>query len=287
MNKIRDHPASGAFVPDPQAVAPARSPYPLARRFPPIPSGDEECARLFREYHRTRDPRIRERLILLHERLVRALAARYAHRGEPMEDLIQVGMIGLIQAIDRFDPARGVRFVTYAASTIVGVIKHFFRDKTWVAKVPRSLLELNDRARKASEALTVLLGRPPTIPEVAAHLGVSDEETLRAMEVSSARDVLSLDRVIDIESDGESSRRTRGDTLAAEDPRLDTALLRIDLENAAGHLDERKRKILLFRFFRGLSQTEVARRLGISQMHVSRLERQALACLRERMSDPK
>src|SRR5438128_661835 len=143
----------------------------------------DEAERLLDEYRRTRDPRLRERLVLMHENLVRFLAAKFANRGEPLEDLVQVGLIGLINAIDRYDADRGTKLSTFATPTIVGEIKRHFRDKAWNLKVPRRLQELNLQVMKANDALAQQLGRPPSIGEIAESVGASEDETLEAMEL--------------------------------------------------------------------------------------------------------
>src|SRR5580658_7647610 len=146
----------------------------------------EDTDSLFARYGRTRVPHLRDRLVLMHQNLVRYLASKFANRGEPLEDLIQVGTIGLINAIDRFDAGRGTKFSTYATPTIVGEIRRYFRDKAWSLKVPRRLQELNQAAARAQEELRGKLGRPPTIQEVSERLGASEEETLAAMELGNA-----------------------------------------------------------------------------------------------------
>ena len=144
------------------------------------PLRDAATPELFAEYQRTQDPGVREALILAHMNLVRYLARKFANRGEPLEDLTQVGMIGLINAIDRFDPSRGIRFATYATPTIVGEIRRYFRDRGWAVKVPRRLQELNLAASKAVDDLTQKLDRVPTVKEVADALGVGEQEALEA-----------------------------------------------------------------------------------------------------------
>lgn len=233
---------------------------------------------IFSRYHATRDPALRDYLVMVHLSLVRFLASRFANRGEPLEDLVQVGTIGLINAVDRFDPERGNRFSTYAAPTIVGEIKRHFRDKAWTLKVPRRLQELNLASAKAVESLTQVLGRSPTIQEIARHLHATEEETLEAIELGGAYETVSLDSRM--ESQGESSPLTLAEFIGGEDGALMGVEAFEDLRDAIQSLDERERTIIALRFFSDLSQAEVAHRLRISQMHVSRLQQKALRKLK-------
>ena len=234
---------------------------------------------LFEEYYRTRDPALREQLILLHMNLVRYLARKYAGRGEPLDDLIQVGTIGLINAIDRFDPERGIRFATYATPTIVGEIRRYFRDRGWSVKVPRRLQEVNLAANRAADRLTQTLERPPTFKEIASAIGSTEEETIEAMELGSIYEPASLDAEID--GDDDSSHTVLGDYVGEEDKEIEALALRSRLQDALGHLAPRERAVVELRFFKALPQIEVAKRLNISQMHVSRLQQRALSKLRQ------
>jgi RNA polymerase sigma-B factor len=243
----------------------------------------EGVVELFAEYRRTRDPEIRNRLILMHTSLVRFLAAKFAHRGEPFEDLVQVGSIGLIRAVDRFDPERGVTFSAYATPTIVGEIKRYFRDVAWKLKPPRGLQELSFRLGQASETLSQRLGRSPTVAEIAAHAGITEEQTLEAMELSRNYEMISLDSPChfeDMETDS-----TLQDELAAVDPRIEKVARYTVLKAALERLDNREQLIIYLRFFQEFSQAEVAQRLQISQMHVSRLERRALQRLKGMLTE--
>jgi RNA polymerase sigma-B factor len=241
---------------------------------------EADAERLFAEYRRTQDPAIREELVVTHENLVRFLAAKFANRGEPLEDLIQVGMIGLINAIDRFEPDRGIKFSTYATPTIVGEIKRYFRDRSWNLKVPRWLQELNLQVTRANERLTGVLGRSPTVLEIAEDVGCTEEQALNAMELGNAYETISLDSRLAVEGD---APLTLNDSIGHQDLDLDQIDSYDDLKEALEHLDNRERMILYLRFFQDLSQTEVARRLNISQMHVSRLQHRALKRLKEIM----
>lgn len=232
----------------------------------------------FTEYYRTRDPALRDKLVVLHLSLVRYLASKFANRGEPIEDLVQVGTIGLINAVDRFDPLRGNRFSTYAAPTIVGEIKRHFRDKAWNLKVPRRLQELNLATAKAVELLTQATGRSPTISEIAQYLHITEEETVEAIELGNAYETISLDSRM--ESQGESTPLTLAEFIGGDDDALLDVEAFDDLREAIRNLDEREQMIIALRFFSDLSQTEVAHRLRISQMHVSRLQQKALRKLK-------
>lgn len=243
---------------------------------------EEDAESLFAKYAETRDPKIRERLVLMHQNLVRFLAGKFMNRGEPIEDLVQVGTIGLINAIDRFDPSRGTKFSTYATPTIVGEIRRYFRDKAWSLKVPRRLQELNLAANKAADSLSQKLGRAPTIQEIAREVGASEEETLEAMELGNAYDTVSLDSKLAYE--GESAPLSLAEFVGDTDGSLDTLEKYGDLNQAIDCLDQREKSIIYLRFFKDMSQTEVAKRLNISQMHVSRLQQKALKRLRELLS---
>jgi RNA polymerase sigma-B factor len=234
---------------------------------------------LLREYARTRDIAIRDRLVHMHERMVRYLASRFgAGASTSLDDLVQVGYVGLIAAIDRFDPEKGVSFVTFAVPTILGEIKRYFRDQTWGLKAPRRLRELGLSLRKLREQLEQSLGRPPTVEEMARAAGVTEERLLQAMDLDRIYQPASLDAHLQDENGDEKS--SFWDAIG----RVDTELTAIDeretLRQALERLDQRQRTIIYYRFFEEASQAEVARRLGISQMHVSRLERQALKRLK-------
>ena len=243
---------------------------------------DEETEELFRDYVSTRNPNARDHLVMMHQNLVRFLAGKFANRGEPLEDLVQVGVIGLINAIDRFDPDRGTKFSTYATPTIVGEIRRHFRDKAWSLKVPRRLQELNLAANKAAEGLSQSLGHPPTIQEIADQVGATEEETLEAIELGNAYDTVSLDSKLAYE--GESAPLTLAEFVGEEDGSLTNIETYGDLKQAIDSLEPREKAIIYFRFFKDMSQTEVARRLNISQMHVSRLQQKAVRRLKELLS---
>jgi len=229
----------------------------------------------FAEFARDRAPAQREQLVSAHLPLAEYLARRFANRGEPLEDLVQVASIGLVKAVDRFDPARGVEFSTYATHTIVGELKRHFRDKAWSVKAPRRMQELYLRLGNAVAGLGQELGRSPTIAELATELSVSEEEVLEALEAGHAYRSASLDAPAGEDGDA------LGAQLGAEDPSLEDAERRATLSPLLAKLPPRERLIVYLRFFENLTQSEIAERLGLSQMHVSRLLARSVAELRE------
>jgi RNA polymerase sigma-B factor len=239
---------------------------------------DNATRALLRAYRERGDDEARRELIEQHMPLVRALARRYAGRGEPLEDLVQVGSIGLIKAIDRFDVNRGVELTTYAIPTIVGELRRHFRDKSWALHVPRRLKELNLKLSRLMEDLTAQLGRSPTVAELAEAAGVEEEEVIDALESSHAYTSRSLSALSDEESDLDPLQ-----WLGAEEPAYDTAEDRHLLATGLAALDDRERRIVHLRFYEGLTQSQIAREVGISQMHVSRLLRRALEKMREEL----
>ena len=222
--------------------------------------------------------RVRDRLVEMHLPLVEYLARRFAGRGEPLDDLVQVGTIGLIKAVDRFDIERGVEFSTYATPTVVGEIKRHFRDKGWTVRVPRRLQELRASLSSATSDLTQNLGRSPTVAELAAHLKIGEEEVLEGLESANAYTAVSIEA-----SDGEGGLSV-ADTLGAEDLSLEGVEYRESIKPLLDSLPPRERRILMLRFFGNFTQSQIAAELGISQMHVSRLLARTLAQLRERLT---
>ena len=227
-------------------------------------------------------PRERERLIERHMPLVRSLARRYAGRGEPLEDLVQVGAIGLIKAVDRFDAARGVQLSTYATPTILGEIKRHFRDKSWSVRVPRGLQELHAKLQELVATETRRLGRSPSIAELARAAGVSEEEAVEALVAGHAYQAESL--AAGPGGDG-GEERDLLETLGAQEDGYALIDDRTALATGFGYLPPRERLILHLRFFEGLTQSEIAERVGISQMHVSRLLRRSLGELQQAMDE--
>ncbi len=233
---------------------------------------------LFAHYHEHGDEESRDELITMYLNLVKYLASRFRNRGEPIDDLIQVGTIGLIKAIDRFDTGREVEFTTYATPTIVGELKRHFRDKGWAIKVPRRLQELSFRVNQAIDALTQKLQRSPTIIEIAGYLEVTTEDVLAALETSEAYNFVSLES--DRNSDGSDSFSIL-EYIGKDDELMALVDDRTTLAEALKFLAPQEQHVLYLRFFQGLTQTEIATTLGISQMQVSRLLRKTLRILRE------
>ena len=217
-----------------------------------------------------------------HLNLVRFLASKFKNRGEPLDDLVQVGTIGLIKAIDRFDPERGLEFTTYATPTILGEIKRHFRDKGWSIRVPHRLQELSAKVNQATDELTVELQRSPSVEEIAAKLGVSAEEILEAMESSGAYTSVSLEAGGTSEDDEAPALIDR---LASVDENLDASDDRMVIDDAIRDFSPREQEIVRMRFIDGLTQVEIAKRLGVSQVQVSRLLRRTLRKIQDRI-DP-
>jgi RNA polymerase sigma-B factor len=236
---------------------------------------------LLRRYHEDGDLAAREQLIEQYMSLVRSLARRYSYRGEQLDDLVQIGAIGLIKAIDRFDLDRGVELTTYATPNIIGEIKRHFRDKGWSVRVPRGLQELNVQLSKLIEELTVQLGRSPTISELAKAAGTEEELVVEALESGRAYSSVSLSTGAGQDDEGELDPL---ESLGAEEPQYEVSEDRAVLAPGFRVLDERERKILHLRFFKGLTQSQIAQQVGISQMHVSRLIRRALEKIREEIA---
>jgi RNA polymerase sigma-B factor len=236
---------------------------------------------LLRKYHENGDLHAREQLIEQYMSLVRSLARRYSYRGEQLEDLVQIGAIGLIKAIDRFDLERGVELTTYATPNIIGEIKRHFRDKGWSVRVPRGLQELNVQLSRLVEQLTVQLGRSPTIAELAKASGSPEEEVLEALESGRAYSSLSLSSGGG--GDGEDDLDPL-ESIGTEEHQYEVSEDRAVLAPGFRVLDERERKILQLRFFDGLTQSQIAQQVGISQMHVSRLIRRSLEKIRDEIA---
>ncbi len=241
--------------------------------------GEDELRDRFRALRSSVDDAaadLRTELITEFTGLAAYFARRYDRRGVPREDLHQVAMLGLVNAVDRFDPELETRFVSFAGRTIDGEIKRFFRDRTWSVRMPRRLQELHLRVRRASEELSHTLGRPPTISELADHVGVETDDVLAALDAGNAYRADSLDRP----APGEEERRS---DIASPD--ADAGFTAIEqrslVQDLLSGLPERERRILELRFFNEMSQTEIAAELGISQMHVSRLLARTLAQLRQ------
>jgi RNA polymerase sigma-B factor len=237
-------------------------------------ANSNEVQALLTEYARTRDSKLRDRLVALHERTVRYLASRFrADSCTSLEDLVQVGYLGLIVAIERYDPERGVSFLAFATPTILGELKRYLRDHTWRVKPPRRLRELGLTLRKLHAEMEQRLGRAPSVVEMAEAAGLTEERLIEAMDLEYLYRTVSLDVSL-YERDGEE--KSAWDVIGGPDPHLSLVEDRETLRCALQCLDARQQRIIEYRFFEQLSQLEVARRLGLSQMHVSRLERDAL-----------
>ena len=237
----------------------------------------EQVRTLLRDYARNRDPAVRDELVARNSDLVHFIARRFANRGEPLEDIEQVGFLGLINAIERFDPSLENEFSTFATPTIMGEIRRYFRDRSWAVRVPRRLQENFLRVNRAQEELMGSLGRQPTIAEIGERLELQPDEVLAALEVSPAQRAISLEAPA---SGSEEGGQEVGDRLGMEDSNLERVEMKEILEQAMRHLTPRERQIVALRFIEQLPQTEVAKRLGISQMHVSRLQRAAVDQMR-------
>ncbi len=263
--------AATAFVPESTAQPPPAPPQAESRErarqlftaLATLPAGPQ------------RD-RVRERLVEMHLPLVRFFARRYTGRGEPFDDLLQAGALGLVKAVDRFDPGRGLEFSTYAAPTILGEIRRHFRDRTWAVHVHRGLQELTGQVTRCAAELTQHLGRAPSIPELAARIGQPEERVLEALDCAAAYTADSLEAPT-------GDDRTLGDLLGADDQALTDVDLHESLTPALARLPDRERRILQFRFYGNMTQSQIAGHLGISQMHVSRLLARTLTRLRDEL----
>ena len=270
MPETTDNPAEGS-APGPPDGSPSRgfeaSKLRSAELFAELNAGDAG-----QSLRRT----ARDELVHLHLPLVEHCARRFRNRGEPFEDLVQVGTIGLLKSIDRFDSERGVEFSTYATPTIIGEIKRHFRDKGWAIRVPRRLQELRMQIGAATAELTQSLGRSPTPRELAEAIGCSVEEIIEGIESSNAYSTLSLDATDDDDEMGGSML----DAIGVEDENLEHVEIRESLKPLLDALEPREKKILLLRFFKNKTQTQIAEEIGVSQMHVSRLLSRTLEQLR-------
>jgi RNA polymerase sigma-B factor len=250
-------------------------------------SGYDHLAPLFKEFaelppDHPRRQQLRDELVTGHLPVALHIARRFAHRGEPQEDLEQVATVGLINAVDRFEPDRGTDFLSYAVPTITGEVRRHFRDQAWSMRVPRRLKDLHVSIGAAVSVLSQRLGRAPRPSEIAAHLQCSTEEVLEGLEAAGAYRSTSLDEVL---TDDDATGHTPGDVLGELDNELDQVEYREAVRPLLASLPERERTILLLRFFGNMTQTQIAERIGISQMHVSRLLSQTLAMLRDRLSE--
>lgn len=243
---------------------------------------ESEIETLLKAYADTRDPRVREKLIVLHLGLVTSLANRFSHSYEQTEDFIQVGYIGLINAIDRFDPSRGVRFCTYAVPTIIGEMRRYLRDKSSIIRLPRYLQERRTVVERGVDQLTQRLGRAPTVAEIAAELSLAPEDVALLQE-QRLQSPLSLDCLPG--SADERENLSAADFVGNNDEEMLRVEDRFVLSRALDSLTPRERAILHLLFFADLSQAQIGQKLNISQMHVSRLARAALNRLRHELRE--
>ncbi|HEY6739480.1 MAG TPA: SigB/SigF/SigG family RNA polymerase sigma factor [Actinopolymorphaceae bacterium] len=225
-------------------------------------------------------------LVLQHLDLARKLAARYSGRGQPLDELTQVAMLGLVQAANRFDPERGTNFVSYAIPTILGELRRYFRDQCWAVRIPRPLHDLYHASTAAQERLSAQLGRSPTAREVAADLDVPEEDVLHALESGSAYSALSLDAPAPNADDNADNARPLAESIGDDDETLDRIEQREAVRQILATVPHRERRILVLWFFGNRTQTQIAEELGISQMHVSRLLASTLARIRTAVLDP-
>jgi RNA polymerase sigma-B factor len=230
--------------------------------------------RMCRDYAASRDAALRDRIVLAYGWLVRACVQQHRHRGEPTDDLVQVGYVGLIRAIESFDPRFGVAFRSYASATIVGHLRRHYRS-TWRVHVPRRVQEMNYRASVALDVLTQVYGRSPTTAEIAEHLHADEDDVIEGLAAGTTCWPLSLSSP---DGDGPDTEWAVSTSDTSEEGDLRVTVIR-----CLGRLSERHRAIVYLRFFHDLTQTEIAEELGISQVHVSRLLRSAIRCLRHEL----
>jgi RNA polymerase sigma-B factor len=243
----------------------------------------QHLQRQFVDYRATGDRAVRDELIESHLRLAEHLARRFANRGVPLDDLIQVASLGLVKAVERFEPERGLEFSTFATPTIVGELKRHFRDKGWSVRVPRRVQELHVELNTLIGELTQRLGRSPTIAELAVGARSSVEEVLEAMEAAQAYRSASIDAPV---GNGDDDTRGLANQLGGEDSNLFDTENRLVLDELLSTLPRREQLMLHLRYYEGMTQSQIAERLEISQMHVSRLLARSLRLLRQRAETP-
>ena len=234
--------------------------------------------KLFIRWQKHRDQRAREQLVERFLPLARKLARRYQGAHEPLDDLVQVASLGLVKAIDRFDPERGIAFSSFAVPTILGELKRYFRDAGWSVRVPRGTQELAIKVEQIQRKLTAKTGRPPTFNEIAQYAEISVEAVLDALEAAGAHHAVSLDIP---REDSEGEIGTLGDAIGEIDERFDLIDDATSIGEVAKQLSERERQVLALRFIADLTQTQIAAEIGVSQMQVSRILRKSLDRLEE------
>src|SRR3954449_2636237 len=251
----------------------------------PGPGADERLsaeAELWERFTRDRDPAVREELVRRNMPFAKRLALRYRGASEPFDDLLQVATMGLLNAVDRFDPERGIPFTAFASPTILGELKRHFRDRVWTVRVPRGLHDRMAEVEKAIGELTVELQRSPSVPEIAERLEVDAGDVLEVLEANHNRRPLSLDRPVGGEDSDESPA---AEWVGDEDEGFELVEDKLALERALPHLDERERLVLRLRFAEDMTQSQIAERIGHSQMHVSRILRRTLQRIREQIEE--
>jgi RNA polymerase sigma-B factor len=241
---------------------------------------EESVESRFRRHRETGDRVLRNQLIEEHRWVAIHCARRFEHRGEPLDDLIQVGQLGLLKAVQRFDPEVGVSFASYAIPTVMGELRRHFRDATWAIKVPRRVKDLHVDLANAIEFLSGESGHPPTPAEIAEHLGVSVDDVLEAIEAGGAYRTTPL-----VSASDDDDGRRESKALRTDDEFLEGSDDRLLVTQLLETLPERERAIVELRFFAGLSQSEIAERVGVSQVHVSRLLRSSLTALQRTAGD--
>ncbi len=244
------------------------------------------AAPLFAELAQLRpgDPRrsqLRDRLVTMHLRVAQHIAAKFQGRGEPRADLEQVATVGLIHAVDRYDPSRGIAFLAYAVPTMMGEVRRYFRDTAWSIRLPRRLSELHLALGRASRELSQRLGAAPTPRALAEYLGISVAEVQEGLEAGQSYRAASLDNAVG----GDETSSALADRLGKEDHEMDLVEDRAVLGPLLSRIPERERRILAMRFFQHLTQTQIAERVGLSQMHVSRLLAKTLDQLRSHLAE--
>ncbi|WJY27183.1 MULTISPECIES: RNA polymerase sigma factor SigB [Sporosarcina] len=243
------------------------------------PLVQEQVLEWIRRYQETEDEEAQTQLVLHYERLVQSIARKYSKGKSYHEDIAQVGMLGLLGAIRRYDPDFGRSFEAFAVPTIIGEIKRFLRDKTWAVHVPRRIKELGPRIKATVETLTTELQRSPLVSEIADYLEVDEESVLEAMEMGRSYQALSMDHTL--EADSEGGTVTLFDIIGSTDEGYEKTDQRLLVANALDVLSDRERQIIQYTYIEQLSQKETGELLGISQMHVSRLQRKAIKKLQE------
>ena len=247
----------------------------MSKEQSPRESGTKEQVLLWiKQYQETENQEAQTNLVLHYERLVQSIARKYSNGKPYHEDIAQVGMLGLLGAIRRYDPEFGRSFEAFAVPTIIGEIKRFLRDKTWAVHVPRRIKELGPRIKATVETLTTELQRSPLVSEIAEYLDVEEELILEAMEMGRSYQALSMDRGLEADSDG--ALVTLFDIIGETDEGFERIDQRMLVANALNVLSEREKQIIQYTYIEQLSQKEAGERLGISQMHVSRLQRKAI-----------